>query len=149
MAAAFASTAYVPQSNAATTASSVKFQINQHSYVNNTGKHSLAVAPYALHGNVMVPLRALAESLGAGISWNQASQTATLSGQAFGQIKLKVNAKIAVNEKGEQIKLPESVKQDKRKPRRACQEHCGPYWRESELDVLDANDHDHAKYRSP
>ncbi|TFE25979.1 copper amine oxidase N-terminal domain-containing protein [Cohnella luojiensis] len=113
MIAAFASTAYAPQSHAATTSSSVKFQMNQYSYMNNTGNHSLTVAPYALHGNVMVPLRALAESLGAGISWNQASQTATIAGQAFGQIKLKVNAKIAVNQKGEQIKLPESIKQVK------------------------------------
>ncbi|BBI31229.1 copper amine oxidase N-terminal domain-containing protein [Cohnella abietis] len=99
-----------PPSHAAEVINSVQFKWGQPSYTNSTGKHLLAVAPYELHGHSMVPLRALTESLGTSINWNKASQTATLSGKSFGQIKLSVNTNIAINAKGEKIKLPEQVK---------------------------------------
>jgi hypothetical protein len=105
-----ASLVYAPQSHAAEVTKSVHFKLDQTSYSNNIGKYLLAEAPYELHGISMVPLRAMAESLGVGVNWNPTSQTTTLSGQSFDQIKLSVNTNIAINAKGEKIKLPERVK---------------------------------------
>lgn len=41
---------------------------------------------------------------------DEATQSATLSGQSFGKIRLIVNSSIAFNAKGEKIKLPATVK---------------------------------------
>jgi len=110
MAIVLSTAAQVPQAQAAGTVKNVQFTINKASYTNESGEHSLAVAPYVLHGHSMVPLRALAQSLGAAISWNQAAATVTLTGQPFGQLKMKVNTAAALNVKGEQIILPERIK---------------------------------------
>ena len=104
------STVHVPQTQAAPALDTVQFQISQHSYTNGSGQHSLPVTPFILQDNSMVPLRALAQSLGAAVKWDQANQTVTLTGQPFGQLKMKVNTTVAVNENGEQVELPESIR---------------------------------------
>ncbi|GAE05302.1 copper amine oxidase N-terminal domain-containing protein [Paenibacillus sp. JCM 10914] len=108
IAATAASMMFTPPLEAATT-QSVQFQMNQLSYSNDSGKHALTTAPYELRGHSMVPLRALATSLGSNVSWNQSNQTTTLSGPSYDDIKLTVNSNIAIDADGRQIKLPERV----------------------------------------
>ncbi|WP_052088151.1 copper amine oxidase N-terminal domain-containing protein [Paenibacillus wynnii] len=110
MAILLSSSMSVPQSKAASALDHVQFQMNKKSYTNSTGNHPLIVAPFTVNGHSMVPLRALAQSLGTAISWNPNTHTVTLSGQPFGQITLKANTKFSVDAKGEQTKLPESIK---------------------------------------
>ncbi|MFF2089206.1 stalk domain-containing protein [Paenibacillus sp. NPDC058174] len=91
----------------------VKFQLNEKSYTNNTGVHALAAAPFILHNTTMVPLRALTESLGGTIQWNEKSQTATLSGGSYGKLTIKVNDSWLIDKQGNKQKLPEKVVQTK------------------------------------
>ncbi|WP_091216477.1 copper amine oxidase N-terminal domain-containing protein [Paenibacillus sp. BC26] len=93
--------------------SAVSFKINDVNYSNNTGNHSLPVAPFVTNGNTMIPVRAAAESLGASISWNAKKQMITLSGKGLGPIQFTMNSTYAVNAKGEKIKLPEQVRRTK------------------------------------
>ncbi|MFF2887878.1 copper amine oxidase N-terminal domain-containing protein [Paenibacillus sp. NPDC057967] len=104
---------HVPYSSAAEAARSVEFKINEASYVNHTGKHALASAPFILNGNAMVPVRALAESLGADVSWNDKENSVTLSRDKVNLVKVTDRSNLAWNEKGEQIKLPEAVQRVK------------------------------------
>lgn len=81
------------QANAATSAptaqTSVQFQVGSQYYTDNSGKHALATAPYVNAGGLtMVPLRALAESLSAGVVWNPAKHTATVTGSPFGTVTI-------------------------------------------------------------
>ncbi|WP_051236314.1 copper amine oxidase N-terminal domain-containing protein [Paenibacillus pinihumi] len=108
--AATTSIAHLPQTHAASAPGMVQFVINKTTYTNHTGQHTLSAAPFEQQGNTMVPLRAVADSLGASIKWDEATQSATLSGQSFGKIRLIVNSSIAFNAKGEKIKLPATVK---------------------------------------
>lgn len=110
IAATAASLLYAPQSHAAEVANSVQFKLDQSSYSNPIGKNPLVVAPYELHGHSMVPLRALAESLGVGVHWNPASQTVKLSGKSLGPIQLLAGSNIAINAEGKKIQLPVRVK---------------------------------------
>ncbi|OBZ11757.1 hypothetical protein A8L34_15575 [Bacillus sp. FJAT-27264] len=98
-----------PLSHAAALPDSIQFQLNRATYTNNTGKHPLTVSPYQLNNTSMVPLRPLAESFGTAMSWNQGSHSASLSG-SFGKITFKANSNIAINGKGEQVKLPQQAK---------------------------------------
>ncbi|WP_052350349.1 stalk domain-containing protein [Paenibacillus gorillae] len=91
----------------------VKFQLNVKSYTNNSGVHTLAAAPFILHNTTMVPLRALTESLGGTIQWNEKSQTATLSGGSYGKLTIKVNDSWLIDKQGNKLKLPEKVVQTK------------------------------------
>ncbi|GGG68023.1 stalk domain-containing protein [Paenibacillus radicis (ex Gao et al. 2016)] len=91
----------------------VKFQLNAKSYTNNSGVHTLAAAPYKLHNTTMVPLRALTESLGGTIQWNEATKTATLSGGTYGKLTFKVNDSWLIDKQGNKQKLPEKVVQTK------------------------------------
>jgi hypothetical protein len=109
VATAAASLIQAPLSHAAALPDSVQFQLNQPTYTNHTGKHPLAVSPYQLNITSMVPLRPLAESFGTAMSWNPGSHSVTLSG-SFGKITFTANANIAVNGKGEKIKLPQQAK---------------------------------------
>ena len=110
MAVLFTASVHIPQSQAANASDDIQFQMNKYSYEDNAGTHSLPVAPYVLNGHSVVPLRALAHSLGATLRWNQNTNSVTLSGSTFGPIVLKANSKISVNAKGEQTKLLEAVK---------------------------------------
>ncbi|WP_165861157.1 copper amine oxidase N-terminal domain-containing protein [Paenibacillus paeoniae] len=103
----------IPHSSAAEAPQSVEFKINDASYVNHTGKHALAAAPFILNGNAMVPVRALAESLGAEVTWNHEENTATLTSNKTDSIKVTDRSNYVINEKGERIKLPESVQRVK------------------------------------
>ncbi|RXZ82722.1 copper amine oxidase N-terminal domain-containing protein [Paenibacillaceae bacterium] len=102
----------VPVSEAVESSNPVTFKLNNDTYVNHSGKHILKTAPYALNGTSMLPVRAAAESLGADVKWNQAAQTVTLSGDSFGAIKFTAHSNLAVNGKGERVKLPESVRRE-------------------------------------
>lgn len=104
-----ASLMFTPPSDAASTKQSVQFQMNQLSYSNESAKHSLTTAPFELRGHSMVPLRAMADSLGSNVTWDPTNQTTTLSGPGFDEINLTVNSNIAVHANGEQILLPERV----------------------------------------
>ncbi|WP_229750447.1 copper amine oxidase N-terminal domain-containing protein [Paenibacillus nasutitermitis] len=108
-----ASLMFAPSSDAASTEQAVQFQMDQLTYSNESVKHLLATAPFELHGHVMVPLREMALSLGSNVTWDQTNPTTTLSGPAFGEIKLTIDSNIALNAQGEQIQLPERVKLEK------------------------------------
>ncbi|WP_165867299.1 copper amine oxidase N-terminal domain-containing protein [Paenibacillus pinisoli] len=111
---ATAATLYpIPHSSAAAAPQAVEFKINEATYVNHTGKHALAAAPFILNGNAMVPVRALAESLGAEVSWNDKEHTATLSRGKVNLVQVTDRSSFAINGKGERIKLPESVQRVK------------------------------------
>jgi len=105
--------ASLTQAGAATTMNTVSFKLNDHTYINGAGKQLLKTAPYALNGSSMIPVRAMAESLGAAVSWDAKTQTIALTGKSFGQIKLPIQSNYAVNAKGEQVKLPERVQRVK------------------------------------
>jgi len=111
--AAAVSLSYASLTQAAANMNTVSFKINDHTYVNNAGKQLLKTAPYDLNGSTMIPVRAMAESLGAAVSWDVKNQTIALTGKAFGQIKLTAESNYAVNSKGEQVKLPQRVHQVK------------------------------------
>ncbi|MFF2481640.1 stalk domain-containing protein [Paenibacillus sp. NPDC058071] len=87
----------------------VKFQLNSKSYSNTTGVHQLAAAPFKLGDHTMVPVRALAESLGGSIAWNKVNQTVTLSGKSYGKLSIKVNDSLLIEKQGSKHKLPEKV----------------------------------------
>lgn len=67
--AATTSIAHLPQTHAASAPGMVQFVINKTTYTNHTGQHTLSAAPFEQQGNTMVPLRAVADSLGASIKW--------------------------------------------------------------------------------
>lgn len=109
IAAMTAASSQIPQAHAALAPNTAQFQINKKAFVNSTGEHSLAAAPYILNDNTMIPLRALTESLSARISWNETNQTATLTGAAFNKMAIKVNDKYLYTAAGTKITLPERV----------------------------------------
>ncbi|MFD2614149.1 copper amine oxidase N-terminal domain-containing protein [Paenibacillus gansuensis] len=94
---------------AAVSPPSVRFQLNTHFYSNNSGKHTLAVAPYTVGNTLMVPLRALAESMSATAGWSKSSGTVTITGKTFGKISAKVNDTFLIDGKGNKRKIPERV----------------------------------------
>jgi hypothetical protein len=99
----------IPHTYAASSQEMVQFQINNKSFVNNLGEHSLSVTPYIVHNNSMIPLRALMESLGADIVWSQANQTVSLMGKSFGKLTMKVNDNYMHTEQGDKVKLSERL----------------------------------------
>jgi hypothetical protein len=99
----------MPRTYAASPQEKVQFQINNKSFVNSSGEHFLPTAPYMVHNNTMIPLRALAESLAVSIDWNQAKQTVSLTGKSFGKLTMKVNDNYMYSEQGDKVKLSEPL----------------------------------------
>ncbi len=87
----------------------VTFQINSTAYSDESGNHKLAAAPYLLNRTTMVPVRALAESMGATVAWDGTQGAVTVTGAAFGTLTLSVNSSTILSNKGYKQALPEKI----------------------------------------
>lgn len=90
-----------------TTSSIVKFQLGMKAYTDHQGTHSLDAIPFLSGNNIMVPLKALADSLNTPITWNAKTGEITLKGSQV--VKLKLNDNKAIIGSNQEVKLPTAI----------------------------------------
>jgi len=64
-----------------TSTSTLRFTIGSNNFLHNETLQQLEVSPFISQGRTMVPLRIIAESLGAEVDWNSTTRTVIISGR--------------------------------------------------------------------